>query len=171
MKRAKAVATATSHDKSPLTRLLERVEFQPENVVAAAAENSVLFLEAINYRLDCMRRRSAAKLYYERERARLDTSIRANARADGDRVTEKQIESTILLDVDLERANRSFQDAEEEDEYSKLIVEVFRMRRDCLRIVEGATRDEMSLQRAAEVGAEKMRETRQRLRERFPGEA
>jgi len=55
------------------------------------------------------------------------------------------------------------------DEYSKLIVEAFRMRRDCLRIIGDLTRDDLSLQRASEESTEKMRETRRKLKEKFPG--
>jgi hypothetical protein len=55
------------------------------------------------------------------------------------------------------------------DEYSKLVVEAFRMRRDSLRIVGDLVRDEISIVRAVEQSAEKVQETRRKLKERFPG--
>jgi len=55
------------------------------------------------------------------------------------------------------------------DEYSKLICDVFKMRRDCLKIVDEMTRDEIRQQGALEAGAEKMRAQRKVLRDKFPG--
>ena len=60
--------------------------------------------------------------------------------------------------------------AETLDAYSQLVTESFRMRRDCLRIVEGMTRDEYSLGRAAESAAEKTKDARRKMKEKFPGE-
>lgn len=166
----KPAAPATEPVSERLTKLLGRIEFQPENVVSAAAENSMLFAEAIQYRVDCLRKRNAARMCYERLRAQTDSEIRAEARDANLKITNPEVEAMLTLNTALEEENRRFLHAEEEEEYSKLLVEVFRMRRDCLRIVENATREEVTFQRAAEEGAERAQEIRRRLRERFSGE-
>ena len=150
--------------------LLARIDFSTDNVVAAAAENPVLFVKAIGYRLQCMRERSAAKMLWEQGQAGADLTIRSDARKVGEKVTERFIEEQVLLDPAVADMAKKFTEADELDEYSKLVVEAFRMRRDCLRIVGDLTRDELSLAKAAEAGMERMESTRSQLRKRFPGD-
>ena len=59
--------------------------------------------------------------------------------------------------------------AENFDEYSKLVVDAFRMQRDCLQVVKGLISDEIRQGRALDQEVETLSKTRQKLRERFPG--
>lgn len=149
--------------------LLAQIDFSPDNVVAAAATNPKLFVKSIEFRVECLRKRNAAKMAWEKGQAEADMAIRREARKSGDKVTERYIEEQVLLDPGVATLATKFTAADEMDEYSKLIVEAFRMRRDCLKIIGDLTRDELSLARAAEAGAEKLANTRRRLRDKYPG--
>ncbi len=151
-----------------VAELLGKIDFSPDNVIEAAAVNSVLFVDAIDYRRECLSKRNAAKMVMEQIQAGKDLNMRREARALGDKITERHIETSLLLDPDVADAMRLYDEAEELDEYSKLVVEAFRMRRDCLKIVGELMRGELSAQAAVEAGMEKMESSRRKLRERFP---
>lgn len=165
----KKATTVPLPETSPAAELLEEIGFSTDNVVGAAAVQPGLYVRAINFRYLAMRRRSAAKMAMEQMEAEVAQTLRREALADDRKITEAIIREGVVLDPDVAEKTRAFSDADEMDEYAKLVVEAFRMRRDCLRIVGDLTRDEMSLARAAEAGAEKLSATRQRLKERFPG--
>ena len=150
--------------------LLSKIDFSPDNVVDAAAEQPVLFVRAIQYRLECLITKTNAKMAWETAQAEKELKIRKEYRDAGEKITEGNIDALTLLDPDVAAACKKFSDAETYEEYSKLVVEAFRMRRDCLRIVDDMTRDEMGLQKAAELGAEKLKQTRRKLHDKFPGD-
>ena len=151
-----------------IAALLGEIDFSPDNVVTAASVNSVLFIEAAQHRYETLSKKTAAKMLMEQITAGKDLDLRKEARANGDKTTENQIKAALTLDPDVSAATEKFNKAEEMDEYMKLVVEAFRMRRDCLQIVAGLVRNEMSSQSAYEAGAEKLKANRQKLREKFP---
>ena len=153
-----------------ISLLLQSIDFSTDNVVEAAAKNPGLFVQAIEFRFQCLRKRNAAKMAWEKQMAQADLNIRKAARESGEKITERYIEEQVLLDSGVSFLAEQFSAADEMDEYSKLLVEAFRMRRDCLKIVGDLTRDELSLARAAEAGTERLEATRKKLREKFPGE-
>ena len=150
--------------------LLNRIDFSPDNVVEAATMNSVLFVEAIEYRLRCLEDKTRHEMEAKRICAERELAIRKEASERGDKVTEGTIKAMILVDQDAIEATSRYQDAEVYEEYSKLVVEAFRMRRDCLRIVAEMLRSEGSIGRSMEAQAEEMTKVRQNLKNRFPGE-
>ncbi len=152
-------------------KLLAGVEFNPDDVVTAAAMNAVLFVDAVTFRLACMEKRAAAKLAHERVEAETSLATRKFYKDLGEKTTEGNIDATVLLTPAVKAAADALSKADVYDEYSRLIVEVFRMRRDCLRIVDDMTRGELASQGAIEAGADKMRGRREELRKRFPGGA
>lgn len=149
-------------------KLLTGIPFSSDDVIRAATENSVMFVDAIEFRRQQIWRRSTAKIAHERAEADAELRFRKKARDDGEKITEANIKALVLVDEDVTSAAAALAEAEELDEYSKLVVEVFRMRRDCLQIVKGLLADEWNSQRAVEAGAEKMREARETLRKRLP---
>ena len=153
-----------------VTSLLAKIDFSPDNVVHAASVNSVLFVDAITYRLSCLEKKTAAKMAWEKGRAEKELTIRQKARETGEKITEGNIDAQLLVDKTVSGLAEKLSRTEVLDAYSQLVVEAFRMRRDCLRIVEGMTRDEYSMGRAADVAAEKTHEIRQRMKAKFPGE-
>lgn len=151
-----------------IASLLNKIDFSPERVVDAACENSLLFVQAIEYRRQCLEKAKNAKMSWEKGKAEKDLSIRRNARQNDEKVTEGHITSQILVDPGVDKLAQELSKAEVHDEYSKLVVEAFRMRRDCLRIVDDLVRDEVGLQRAVEAGSEKLQKLRKDVSERYP---
>jgi len=156
--------------KTTITSLLTKIGFSPDRVVDAAAENAVLFVEAIHFRLECLEASTNAKMEWEKSRAERSLEIRKDARDNGVKTTEDGIAALLLTDKRVSGLDLACAKADIQEEYSKLVVEAFRMRRDCLKIVGEMTRDEIGLQRSAEAGAEKAAELRRKMKEKFPGE-
>ncbi len=154
----------------PVAELLSEINIDADNAAQSAVACAVLFVDAIDFRRECLERRSLAKIEMERAQVEKALELRKEFRATGDRATEKNIEELTLVSPRVKQFMDNFNKADALDEYSKLVVEAFRMWRDCLRIVSDLTRNEMSAQSAVEAGAERMADVRRRLREKFPGE-
>jgi hypothetical protein len=122
--------------------LIERLSILDENILKEAAEQPVLFLEAARYRVVVMRKRSEAVARKEYASSKLSLLIRAKVKATGDRITEDTVKSKVFRNkqyrVIHERAERTY----EEEEFSKLLLEAYRMRRDAIRIIADAGRAE-----------------------------
>jgi hypothetical protein len=147
--------------------LLNKIDFSPDNVVEAASVNPGLYVRAIEYRLQCLTEKSRQDMNHKRLRAETELEIRRHAKANDEKITEDHIKAKLLLNKDVSAAGEQAQQAETMDEYSKLVVEAFRMRRDSLRIVADMSRQEMNLGRALEANAD-LQETREKLRSKFP---
>jgi hypothetical protein len=155
--------------KRSIADLLGKIDFSPNNIVAAAAVNTVLFVEALDFRRESLEAKTRTKMALSRTEAEFDVEARRTAKALGEKITERQIESMMLLDDVIQARQDASAKAEEYDEYVKLVVEAFRMRRDCLEIVASLVRNEISSQDAYEAGSEKLVEQRKALRKKFPG--
>ena len=149
--------------------LLSKVDFEPENVVSAAAINSVLYVDAINYRLECLTRKSEAELTAKRAWAEAELVVRDTAAKAGEKITEGHVKALLTTDAYVSDTQRTFADAEALDEYSKLVVKVFEMRKDCLQIVSKWTHEEMRLGSIVDAAREQLSATRDKARSRFPG--
>ena len=158
----------TKTKRRPISEVIGRVAFDPANVIAAAAENSTLFADTIDYRVECMQRRADAKALFERVQAECDLRVRQEAYRADEKITEKQVASKVVLDPLVSQVQEKHNRAETLDEYAKLACELFRMRRDCLKIVGDLTRDGINAQAAIEQGNAKMADARRKLRQRFP---
>ena len=96
---------------------------------------------------------------------------RKKARNVGEKITESHIKAILLTDAKLRVYRRIRNSAEECEEYSKLLVDMVRMRRDCLQIIQGLASTESSLRRAAESAAEMLSRIRSKAMARYPGAA
>jgi hypothetical protein len=155
--------------KSIVQFLLNKLDFTPENCVEAACENSNLFIEAVKQRLDTLAERNAAKMAFEVAEAETGLQIRHHYRVLGEKVTEGNIDALVLMDAKITAARNRLNKAEEADELGQRLVEAFRMRRDCLQIVERVASEERRLASQAETNS-KLTQTRQTLREKYKGE-
>lgn len=151
-----------------VSALLDLVPFSPEGVVDAACGNTALYVDAIRYRLRCLEQASSAKRTWETACAEKDLQLRQQARASGEKITEGYIDSKILLDKKIAHLAEEHERAEVYDEYSKLIVKVFEMRRDLLRDVTTMVSREYPMVKMAEQVADRMEIERAKLRKRFP---
>jgi hypothetical protein len=107
---------------------------------------------------------------WEKIRAEKELKIREDTRANGNKLTEGNIDALLLTNTIVEDFAKKLARTETLDIYSQLVVEAFRMWRDCLRIVENMVQSEYSMGRSIEAAAEKTKESRRRLKDRFPGE-
>jgi len=138
-----------------------------DDVAGSAVRCATLFVDAIEFRRECLEKRATAKLDMERAETEKSLALRREFRSVGDKATEKNLEELTSVSPRVRQKVDAFQKADAADEYSKLVIDAFRMWRDCLRMVTDLTRNEMSAQGALEAGQEKMRAVRQQLRERF----
>ncbi len=149
--------------------LLDKVDFDPADVVTAAATNSVLYVDAINYRLECLTNKAEATLASKRAWAEAELVVRDAAKARDEKITEGHVKAILTTDEIVSAAERAKEETEALEEYSKLVVKVFEMRRDCLQIVSKWTHEEMRLGAITDAAREDLMATRDKARSRFPG--
>ena len=144
--------------------LLEKLDFSPEEVLVTASQQPGLFRDAIKYRMKCFRENMAAEMALKTIRATRALNLRDDAREAGDKMTEGNLAEMLLVDQKATAAQLRCNQTEEDEEYSKLVLEAFRMRRDCLEIVGGLMRTE----RSVESSTRQLAETREQLRRKYP---
>jgi len=155
--------------RSPVLALLDKLPFSADDVIDASEKTPLLYREAIDLRYKTMESRSDAKRAWETKQAERNLALRQEARANGDKITEDAVKAMLLLDPEVAPAAEVRDRTENADEYLKLVVKAFEMRRDCLEIVGYLVRGEMSVQRAVEANADKIAATREKLRNKYPG--
>jgi hypothetical protein len=149
--------------------LLDTVPFQPENAMNAASTNTVLYTEAIRYRLQRLEKAFNAEKDWELAAAEADLKIRKDAKDNGDKITEAQIKNKILLDKRVAVLADARHRAEIFEEYSKLVVRVFEMRAEMLKTVASMVNRELPMAQTAAQASDRMKAERKKMRERFPG--
>jgi hypothetical protein len=153
---------------SLVERLLKALDFSPENVVQSASEQPRLFMQAAEYRMEKYRARVAAKMHRDAVSAAISLSIREDARQVGERTTEAQLEAMLLTNVKVSHVEQEYATADAEQEHAWLLMEAYRQRRDCLKIVADLVGTEIAMQKAVAMGAEKMTSVRSKLRDKWP---
>jgi len=155
--------------------LLDLVPFSPEGVLEAACGNTTLYVDAVRFRLKCLEDASTAKQAWERTYSEKELLLREElerkrANAPGKSATIREGDIKGLLDTDkvLVRLLEAHRRAEVFEEYSKLIVKVFEMRRDLLQTVGNMVSREYSSGKMAEQASAQMKLERRKLRKRFP---
>lgn len=161
----------TSQVDTGVDDILQKIDFSPEDVVQAAAENTRLFRQAVDYRMEQVKRRNVAKMQQEEAEAEAELLLRADARDTGEKITENHIKAHLLVDPKLHDLREVRNHADEREEYSKLLIEMVKMRRDCLQIIQGLAMTEGSLRRAAESANAELAKIRSKAQARYPGAA
>jgi ABC-type Fe3+-hydroxamate transport system substrate-binding protein len=150
--------------------ILDSLDFSgTDDVVEALAITPRLFMNAADYRIACLRNRNQAEMNADLIEAQRGVDLRKEAAEAGEKLTEKSLEQTLTLDPDVVKGIQAKFAAVEEDEYSKLVVEAFRMRRDCLESIGRIAGTEMSYQKALESNQQKLAATREKLKQKYPG--
>jgi hypothetical protein len=150
--------------------LLANLSFSPENVVQAAVTTPGMFRDAAEYRKLCLFERNQAKMLFEREEATYALKMRKIGRDTGTKVTEGEISAKVAANLRMVPLIQARDRAEENEEFSKLVVDAVRVRRDCLRMISELVREEISIQTAVESNRGKVDDLRSKLRARYPGE-
>ena len=115
--------------------LIEKLELVPENIFGEAAVQPLLYVDAARYRVAAMRSRSQAAAELEYTKARVAAAIRARLTEAGEKVTEKLIEQRVATHKLCRAASEKMDRAQETEEFAKLLLDAYRMRRDAIRII------------------------------------
>jgi hypothetical protein len=122
-----------------LEDLLDRLYFPEEEIQQAVLEQAKLFLAAADYRVKKMTARQSAAYALERLRAGYSLQVRKKfqaANAGGKRnVTEGYIKDTLERVEAINSAQEVLGQAESLEEWSKLVLEAYKQRRDVLKIL------------------------------------
>lgn len=148
--------------------LVHKLAFSQDNVMNAAAEQPVLFFDAAEYRVAVYRKYMVAKQELATVRAAVSLAIREAAVKAQEKTTEGLIEARVLLDDNVNIAQQACQDADVEEESSKLLLEAYRMRRDSLKVMMEWRGADLRAQQAQEFGSAFIAETSANLQERYP---
>src|SRR5215472_490601 len=122
--------------------LLDLVPFSPEGVMEAACGNTALYVDAIRFRMQCLETQSLAKQAYEQKYTEKELALReelerkrASAVGKPAAIREGYIKGLLDSDRVLIRLFEARAHADVQEEFSKLVVKVFEMRRDMLQTV------------------------------------
>jgi hypothetical protein len=155
-----------------LQALLKKLDFADDNVEQASLEQAKLFVGVSSIRIQKMRARQKYASMVEVKKAALGLRFRKEAREEGEKLTEAHISARMARDKKLRALEDRLAQAEAEEEFAKLLVEAFRMRRDALRII-GDHRNNEALALRSGIGRTKLMEdvtnARERLRKKYPG--
>lgn len=149
--------------------LLIGLAFAPEGVVMAATEQPKLFLAAAEYRMSRYRERSQFEMALKKAEAEYSIELRHNAKASGERVTEGHIAEQVLVNKLLASRRETLAEVEEREEFAKLLLEAYRMRRECLRIVSDLVGAEIAMTKAVAAGSERAQELRRTIASKYRG--
>jgi len=148
-------------------RLIDRLRFDGETIVEDAMEQPRLFIEAARYRVRCLRKAMQARMALDTLRAELGAKARQQLSVNDERVTERKVEEVITSNAQWRKALELKQAVEAEEEMAKLLIEAFRQRQSCLKVVSDMATSEISLQAASESYRQKIDEVRKGLRKRY----
>jgi hypothetical protein len=117
-------------------KLIRDLQIVPENIKNEAIRQPLLFIEAVRYRVGKMRAHSRAK-------AELKTWsgqqwLLVKKKFEGTRITNDEVRSYLEKDPQYRALSANVDEAEAREEFAKLILEAYRMRRDGVRILADA---------------------------------
>ena len=152
-----------------IRQVLAKMEFRAEGLEQAALEQASLFLRAGVARVQAMRRANAAKANQKLNRALIDAEVRVRLTATGAKVTEDKVDAEVTRDTKYQAFTRAVDKAEEEEEYLKIVLEAFRMRRDSLRVIQDNRAAEMTTGRIGTARTEEVADLKAALKAKYPG--
>lgn len=120
-----------------VSRLIESLSVVDENILAVAAGQPLLFVEASRYRVAKMRQRSRAEAALEACASELGLRFRTPT-GNEQRITEGYVKTRLLKHPRYRQMKEEVDRAEEREEFAKLLLEAYRMRRDAIKIIADA---------------------------------
>ena len=118
--------------------LIARLPLVDTNILDEAAKQPGLFADAALYRVEKMRQRAEAISQLDYFRAKLALHIRASKDEKGQKITEGALKERLEVNKTHRALRVGMERAYEEEEFSKLLLEVLRQRRDGIRIIAEA---------------------------------
>ena len=116
--------------------LVHKLPIVDENIRNEALRQPLLFIEAARYRVAKMRAVSRAKAELEAATAGVNLQVRARGKRDAaEKMREGHIKAKILLNKQVRRLQLQLQSCEEREEFSRLLLEAMRQRKEAIRII------------------------------------
>jgi hypothetical protein len=116
--------------------LISRLALVDENIMAEAAKQPILFIDAVRYRVSAMRARAQANAELDYRRSRIALTIRARKDAAGEKkFTEAALKEKVESQTVIRELRAKMERSYESEELAKLILEAYRMRRDAIRVI------------------------------------
>lgn len=119
-------------------KLIRDLAVIPENIRNEAIRQPLLFVEAVRYRVAKMRHRARAESALKAWSGQQWLLIKKRADANASKVTNDLVKAMIERDPEYQRLSLAVNEAEAREEFSKLLLEAYRMRRDGVRILADA---------------------------------
>lgn len=118
--------------------IIAKLPILDENILLEAANQPQLFVEAARYRVAKMRNRAQALARYEVWCSELGLHYRRTKTGGDRRITEGEIKDRIRISKKARFYDTKLQEAFAQEEFSKLLLEALRMRRDAIRVIADA---------------------------------
>lgn len=118
-----------------IQELIDNLDFQDEQIIASARMQPTLFLKATRFRIQKMRELAAAEANDKLVRSQKSLALRQKYRNSSERMTEAAIAAMVSKKSEVQEADRALADAEQAEEFAKLLLEAYRQRRDVLEVI------------------------------------
>lgn len=116
--------------------LLDKISFGDNELIEAALEQAQLLGEAIKLRVQCMHKRSAVESRIALKTSLLSQRFRRIRNSDGKREnTEGAVKAYVETQPEIIKLRKRLNRAFAEEELAKGLVDVFRTRKDVIRII------------------------------------
>lgn len=148
--------------------LVNGLSFSDEEVVDAAKSQPTLFLHASRLRIQTMRNRVTAEAKLKAAEADRAGKFRLRGKEAGERITEGQVKERLARIPEIIALTKAVTDAEEYEEWSKLLLEAYRMRRDALKVVADMLGAEVYVSRMQSGQVTEMSKIRKKLEDKYP---
>ncbi len=126
--------------KTNLQALLDGLNFEELAIAEAALSQPRLFVACANYRIKLLRERKAAEASLKSLVTRQSIRLRAKYKGMGEKLTEAELKNLLTRNQFIKSAEVELADLETEEEYAKLLLEAYRMRKDALQVIAQAQR-------------------------------
>lgn len=153
-----------------LQKLVDSLEFDPDELEEAARRQPKLFLEAGRYRTLKLRRRLRAEIKLDLVQA--EAALRFRERKREEKTTEGEIKNKVANHSLVRKWQRKVQQSLVQEKYSEMLLDAYKHRKDMVIVLGKLRNDEIS----AEVRAIKermaqgeMHKLKEKVRKRFPG--
>lgn len=130
------MATTKSSAAEIRSKLIRDLQVVQENIKGEAIRQPLLFIEAVRYRVSKMRARAQAEAEQKAWAGQQWIAIRKQFA--GKKITNDEVKAFIEKDPRYQKLVAAKDEAEAREEFAKLLLEAYRMRRDGVRILADA---------------------------------
>jgi hypothetical protein len=149
-----------------LQELIGGIDFEDEEILNASKAQGNLFLQASRLYIQKMRLRTSREAKLKEVTSIHSLRIRNRLQESGARVTEGHVTAKLEQLPRIKRAKERLERAKLHEEFCKLLLEAFRMRRDVLKIVGNLIGAEVYIAREA-TGHASLEKVKKKLEKRY----